>query len=382
VSDSRAGDACLTGDESGARVAVVLRRALELALVATLSFGALEVFLRLFHHQVLPQAISNEVASAYHSGWGGLYDFDPAIDSDFFKPHDVRSVYYNGYRWDHRGDQNGFRNPSDRTHVDVVLVGDSMVYGHGLAEADTIRHRLEDELGRPVANLGLQGASTHQEYQIVKHYAVALEPRYVFVCFLYNDISDLTGYLTDDEMRRFVQAPPEQRDVDYFPRYTPSRREQLIGVLRGSYAVRAAWVLFELVKQRLADAGIARGAPLPSEYRDDPRMALATVFHEMAMRRMQLIVQDHGATFVYVFFFTGQANSGEDFYEEVLQRFCARYGIEFLSLRGPLTAAVARGEQPYLAGDGHFSPAGARIVADELAHWIRAREARAAPAAP
>ena len=357
----------------------MLRRILLLpVLVAALCLVATEVFLRTFHHEVLPQAISNEVANGYHTGWDGLYYFEPRMDCAFFKPRYSRRMYYNGYRWQHRGDANGFRNPTDRSQVDVALVGDSMIYGHGLEEEDTISHQLEDILHRPVANLGIQGACAHQEYQIVKRYAVALQPRYVFMFFLYNDISDLTGYLTDEEMRRFVQAPPDARDVEYFDLHQVTRGERIAEILRGSYALRAMSILGELVQQKLGELGIARSAPLPIEYRSDHRMALATIFHEVAVRRMQLIARDHGAEFVHVFIFTGQPDSGEDFYEDVLARFCARYGIEFLSLRKPFENAVARGEEPYLPRDGHFSPRGARIAAEVLADWIAAHEASAA----
>jgi len=48
--------------------------------------------------------------------------------------------------------------------------------------------------------------------------------------------------------------------------------------------------------------------------------------------------------------------------------------VPFLSVREPVAAAIERGEQVLLTGDGHYSAHGARIVAETLAAWIRAHE--------
>jgi lysophospholipase L1-like esterase len=343
-------------------------------VAAVSCFAALELFLRAFHHHVLPQVLSNEIASGYHTGWNGIYAYDPEANCDLPKPGYARRMYYNGYWWEHRSDSGGFRNPTDRSQVDVVLLGDSMVYGHGLEEPDTIRHQLEVILGLPVANLGMQGASSHQEYQIAKRYVAQLRPRYVFLFFLFNDIADLTGYLTDEEMLRFLRAPRDARSVDYFDRYEPAGSDALAAILRGSYAARALSVLAELVRRDLAQLGLAHGEMLPPAFVTNPRMALALLFHELAVTRMKLIASDHGARFVNVFVYTGQSKS-EAFYEEVLGRWCAENSIDVLDLRQPLSSAMAKGVEVYLERDGHFSAGGARVVAEALADWIRDAEA-------
>ena len=109
----------------------------------------------------------------------------------------------------------------------MVLLGDSMIYGHGVEETSTVRHHLEQALGRPVANLGMQAAGIHQEYQVLKRFGVPLAPRYVFLFFLVNDIFDLTVALTDQDMERFLALPVEDHTTPYFdrqPPYEPSLR--------------------------------------------------------------------------------------------------------------------------------------------------------------
>lgn len=352
---------------------VRLARALGATVLAVVvCVAALEGFLRAFHHEVLPQALSNEIASGYHDGWDGIYEFSSQMNCDLPKPHYARAMYYNGYRWSHRGDARGFRNAVDRPRADVLLLGDSMVYGHGLELPDTVASQLERNLGRPVANLGVQGASSHQEYQILKRWVGEMRPRYVFVFFLYNDVEDLTAYLTDEEMMRFVSAPADAGEVDYFD---PAARVDAGGigsVLRGSYAARAVSVLVRLIRRDLV--GSANAAQLPGSFVGDRRMALALVFHEVALRRMKRIAEDHGAQFVDVLVYTGQPGP-EAFYEEVLGRFCAEHDITVLSLHDAFVAAEARGEKLFLERDGHYAPAGAALAARVVADWITAHEA-------
>lgn len=354
---------------------VRLTRALGAAiLAAVVCFGVLEAFLRAFHHEVLPQALSNEIASGYHNGWDGIYEFSSQMNCDLSKPHYTRAMYYNGYRWNHRGDVRGFRNAVDRPRADVLLLGDSMVYGHGLELPDTIGERLERDLGRPVANLGLQGASSHQEYQILKRWVGELRPRYVFVFFLYNDVEDLTAYLTDEEMMRFVSAPADAGEVEYFDPAARVDAGGLASVLRGSYAARAISVLVRLIRRDLVGSADAHAAQLPGSFVGNRRMALALVFHEMALRRMKHIAEDHGAQFVEVLVYTGRPGP-EEFYEEVLGRFCAEHDIALISLRDAFVAAEARGEKLFLQRDGHYAPAGAALAARVVADWITAHEA-------
>src|SRR5215467_7764816 len=81
-----------------------------------------------------------------------IYDSNNGIFS-YFSRRNVRILSYVStklcmlhkhlYYWHHKTDAMGFRNPADRTQASIVLLGDSMVYGHGVEETSTIRHHLE-----------------------------------------------------------------------------------------------------------------------------------------------------------------------------------------------------------------------------------------------
>jgi hypothetical protein len=87
---------------------------------------------------------------------------------------------------------------------------------------------------------------------------------------------------------------------------------------------------------------------------------------------MQDLATRHRFAFVHVFIYTG-ALADEVALEQVLFTHCAANGIAFLSLRPALERAVRDGEEVFLPRDGHFSDAGARLVARILAGYIAER---------
>jgi hypothetical protein len=162
------------------------------------------------------------------------------------KPNYKRTMYFNGYSWHHATDARGFRNPTNRSSAHIVLLGDSMVYGHGVEETSTVRHYLEHILNKPVANLGIQGSSIHEEYQVLKTFGVNLDPQYVFLFFLVNDIRDLTVNLSDGEMENFLNTSIDDHISPYF------KIHQVVNEPPGlSYYMRDFYVIkvFEFFRQ-------------------------------------------------------------------------------------------------------------------------------------
>jgi hypothetical protein len=328
------------------------------AAVLLASLAVLEAYFRLLPH-TLPPALANHVAAAYHTGPSGIYRYAADIGIDLMRPSHERTMYFNGFRWRHRTDAWGFRNPVERATATVVLAGDSIVYGHGVDETSTVRHHLEARLGEAVANLGLQGSSIHQEYQVLKRHAPRLRPRYVFVFFLANDIDDL-GMLTEAERAAFLRTPVD----DHVTPYVVPKRPQAGGVglerhLADLSVVKALGFLRGYVRVRWP--GLAHGSPLE----DDSRVR----FHLHALRKIQDLARRHGFAFVHVFAYTGQL-ADEARYEALLAAFCRAHGIAFVSLRPAFEAALRDGRALYLPGDGHYADGGARLAAAVLADYV------------
>lgn len=348
------------------RVSLVLSLTVFLALLVFL-----EVFLRHFPDR-LPQALANHVATGYTSMRSGIYRYNAAMKSLLMRPNYEREMYFNGYRWHHRTDSMGFRNPTDRSPAHVVLLGDSMIYGHGVEETSTVRHHLEEAIGKPVGNLGMQGASIHQEYQVLKNFGIRLQPKYVFLFFLHNDITDLPEVLTDVEMRRFLALPISDHATPYLDMRPASDRPPRISYFDDLYVVKAYEVLRKgLGSLRIRSAGAFGGDWQSLEpFRENPRLALAMRFHLHALLKFQDLADRHRFRFMNVFIFT-EGFSEQSTYEGVLQTFCRGHGIDFLSLREEFEAAMRRGEQLFLKGDGHFSDGGSRLAAKLIAQHIR-----------
>jgi hypothetical protein len=353
-----------------------LRRiALQLALSATafvISLVAVEVSLRAFVDR-LPLGLANEITSGYSARPSGIYRYRGDMKMLVMRPNYEREIFFNGYHWHHRTDATGFRNPGDRASADVVLLGDSMVYGHGLEESATIRHRLEAIVGRPVANLGMPGAGIHQEYEILERFGLALRPRYVFLFFLFNDLTDLTITLQDDEMRRFLATAVADHETPWHD-VVPSqrRRPRLKDYWNDLYTVRA-WRFFRrIVGLGQARAGEPSGRDWESRspFRSNPRLALAMRFHLYALLKMQDLGERNHFEFVNVLIWTGRFPDEEPVYVEVLESFCREHGIAFYNLREAERVLDGDSSALFLPGDGHFSALGARWVAMLLASRI------------
>jgi hypothetical protein len=349
------------------------------------SLAVVELGLRSFP-LALPHALANHLTTRYHTGPSGIYRYAPALHMNVMRPRDDRVLYFNGYLWHHRTDSRGFRNPVERDHASIVLLGDSIVYGHGVEETATIRSHLETMLGAPVANLGRQGSSIHDEYQTLRAFGVGLRPQYVFAFFLANDIDDL-GLLTDEEVSAFLATTVADHATPYFairpPRIRPwyvewstaleARMDELYVVKAFDFLWRSLW----------SGRGTAEGAedvlatlpPLPEGAKTAPLMR----FHLHALRKMQDLAATYHFQLVVVFTYTGVI-SGELAYEAILQAFCGTERIAFLSLRPAFTSSPSRNvETLFLAGDGHLSDAGAQLAAEELARYVQQHPAPRSP---
>jgi lysophospholipase L1-like esterase len=350
----------------------LLRALMAWSLVFVTWIVVVEIFLRCFY-EIFPQAVRNHLATGYHSGFTGIYNYDPETGMNVMKPHFERKMYFNGYRWHHRTDWMGFRNPADRSHADVVLLGDSMLYGHGLEEAHTVRHELEEIIGRPVSNLGIQGGSVYQEYQILKRFALKLEPKFIFLFFLANDIHDLTVYLSDEKMRQFMS-----RGMEAVGNLEISRQSRvgmpILKLSQDLYVARAIYASWKLLSQHTtrSAAASAENWHSLSLFSENPRLALAMEFHLDALKKMYAIASGSNIAFVNAFIYTGLEHFAkeEPVYEKIIQDFCRSEGIPFLNLRKVLADQTEKGSALFLENDGHFSAQGARVIAEFLANYI------------
>jgi hypothetical protein len=344
--------------------------------------GAVELTLRRWP-LLLGHAFANGALTRYSTERGGIYYFDPALRINFMIPNFRTTMYYNGYVWQHETDALGFRNRPLHVPADVVLLGDSVVYGHGVDFEHTLGHYLEAQSRLRVVNLGQQGHCAFQEAYVLTEYLPVFRPRFVVHVFTPNDIDDLYVFLSDEAMKAFIAQPVER--ITYPPRTDPARlmaRHEL-RMRRRSLARRLEQDLYVMkmlrwlqFRYREGHASVARAEAAPRAARTfdvadvnaDPT-SLGWRYTEHALAYMKHLADGAGARLI-------MAPMARDRQLAILRDIAARHAIDLVDT-APLFAGPS-----FLPNDGHFTPHGARVMADLIAaHLARAAAPGPTPAA-
>lgn len=349
------------------RLRGIALNALAFLAATAVALGGVELLLRAWP-QLLGQAFANGVLSKYTDGEGGIYYADRVAGMRFMIPNATTQMYANGYVWTHHTDALGFRNRKLSIPADVVLLGDSYIYGHGVDVESTVAAFLEGIAGMSVANLARQGDCPLQQAQLLAEFIPVFRPRCVVYCFFENDIADLYTYLDDAALQAFIDRPLE--DISYPHRLDPSealrahqerlRQRSVVSRLKqSSYVYRASrWLRWRL---GLRQAQAAPRRPSLPDVADE--RSLAWRYTEKAILYMRAVAQRHGARFAIAPITPNTPRQGE-----ILRGIADRSGIDFIdtsALRGSDAAL-------WLPGDGHFSPTGARRFAELIAAHLTA----------
>jgi hypothetical protein len=137
--------------------------------------------------------------------------FEDSTGMFFMHPSQRIRAYFNGYAWDHETDARGFRNPSGRRVDGTLLLGDSLIYGHGVDEAESVAGHLEARYGVPVYNLSRQGDCLYQHYVLLRMHLEAFAPERVVLFVFQNDFDDLMQH----RGLALLSSAPEIERTDY-----------------------------------------------------------------------------------------------------------------------------------------------------------------------
>ena len=114
-------------------------------------------------------------------------------------------MYWQGHRWHHDTNVDGYRGPRV-PHPEAVFLGDSMIYGHGVENGETVPAQFAALTGRPVANLGQQGTSLLQALMIFERRGLPLRPRVVYAVSHSTDLEETVRCYVPEELERFVPS--------------------------------------------------------------------------------------------------------------------------------------------------------------------------------
>lgn len=281
-------------------------------------------------------------------------------------------------------DEYGFRNPSPwPEQAEVVIVGDSMAYGYGVAQQESWPTLLDEALPvSRVITLGLPGTVPQQYTRYFERFGERLRPKVLlYMIFPGNDIK---GTVEFDQWLA-AGSPGNFDHWRYFEGKVPVRGESL---LDRSALVMTMRSLRKALRNRSSPTSIeltggGRLRVSPQLYKQSIAMnrpgtpgfdAVVTATREARERAQAL-----GTQFVVVL-----APTKEYVYLPLMQEpfsglieplwhvLTHDEGIAVIDLTEPMRERAARGEQLFFEVDGHPNALGNRVIADYMTQYLRA----------
>lgn len=315
---------------------------------------------------------------------------DPRI-GNLPEPGSTGVIRTRDFRIEHRIDAHGFRNSARWPEVaDIVVIGDSLVFGYGVEADRAWPEILKNELhGRSVVNLGLIGAGPQQYRRVYETFGRSLRPRLVIIAmFASNDFWDaemFEQWLASGAGGNYM----EWRD---FGRGTPGRgmwrrpgglREIL---LRNSYVynlLRFTWKATRGQPEsghtfRLDDGTVMQLRPASliqrMQYASPPSAIFDIVVESIqAIRdaaaadgaRMLVVLQPSKEKVYLPLLGESAPDAGK-----ALRTALAERQIEFLDFAPAFRRRAAEGGQLFFPNDGHPNESGYGLIAREVAAYI------------
>lgn len=359
----------------------VLSKILLIFLGVFLGVFLIEVSLRV-HPALMGRQFENGILTKYRTGPGGIYYYGKTcegVNIRLMKPDFKTQMFYNGYTWTHETDHLGFRNPAEHIPADILLVGDSFIYGHGVNFDKTVGYALEDLSGIDVYNLARQADTIFQQKFLLSQYIDIISPKYVIYFYFNNDISDLYFMLGGNGMSNIeieeyfnstvqqpveVKAPCEWKiktSPPEFDDYEPSFYQRLTAK---PYLLRIPDFYAQRNKRNHAMK------KLKSIVNDEASSAWSYMKHSILS--MDAIVKEHGAELIIV---PITPLGGQ--HQEILRSFSEKNGLPFVHTYQTFNRQDHA--EYFLPGDGHFSEYGARHMAEMLVEYLKQPRSNEAP---
>lgn len=344
------------------------------ALAPTLVLLAgFEVALRAFPGLV-PIEIGTAIYSVYGDGPGDIYFRDRPTRANFMWPDFETRAYWNGYVWKHRTDSLGFRNPGDLQDRSLVLLGDSMIYGHGVEVVDTVAHFLRHEHGLPAYSAARQGDCLYQEYLVARYLLPLLRPRLLVLTVFLNDFEDLTSYRKPEEI-----ASLRELDLDVDALAARIAKPEVGSKWSKQLHRLKTWRLLEMAWKKLRSGAAAAPtpstpdapAPQPSILQaitDDARWTPVAGYYQTILGDLAQRARETDTQLVLLHLDVGdQVVAGslapQDRVRALLESIGREHDLLVLSTRSVFEAC----RDCFLPNDGHLNREGHRRLAEFLA---------------
>ncbi len=321
--------------------------------------------------------VANVAYTGYHWQKGGIYSLDPHR-GPVLRPSFSRRMFWSGHWWQHQTNADAYRGPR-LSQADAIFAGDSMIYGHGVEEPDTVSARFTARTGWAAANLGQQGICLLQTLLTLRVHGPRLRPRVVYVCAHFNDLEEVARYYEEAELRRFVASPDA---IATAPLARDEYRPQPFWNLRALFArdlalpLRVAGIPGALARSHSTSQSASnRGprdpfVPTPEEIgtalpalsgEASPEERLPWLAESRAVAEIKALCDTLGARLIL--FDLGYPES----HTRAIEALAGDLGVAYSPAGRVVLERSRAGEDVYLADDGHWNGAGASVVAEELA---------------
>jgi hypothetical protein len=287
------------------------------------------------------------------------------------------------FRFTLETDEHGFRNRSpwpDR--AEVVVVGDSMAYGYGVAAEQAWPSLLDDALpASRVITLGAPGAVPQQYTRYFERFGVPLRPKVlIYTLFPGNDIREAPVF----DQWEAAGSPGNYDTWRYFQGKVPVPGKSL---LDRSYVIMSMSGLrknllygFTSTTVEIADGGRVQLAPnqyqktMTMNRRGDPGFDAVVRATREARARARAIGCEFIVLLVPVKERVYQPLLGRPFpgLTSPLEAVLAQdEGMTVINLTGPLETLAGRGQTLYFEVDGHPNVLGNEAIADVVVQYLR-----------
>ena len=142
---------------------------------------------------LLNEKLQHAAFSRFDTLPGGIFQFEGITRSRFMRADHRTRAYSHGYFWTHETDRHGYRNPAGIDDHRVLLLGDSIVYGHGVESDETTAHFLRTDHGVAAYDMSAQGQCIYDHYLALRLLLEEFRPETVLLFVYVNDINDLAS---------------------------------------------------------------------------------------------------------------------------------------------------------------------------------------------
>ncbi len=316
----------------------------------------------------LPIELKNLILDKYSFDPAGIYYLDTDYTMHIMKPNFIQpKMFYNNYWWYHKTNNIGIRENRNIEQADIVVLGDSMIYGHGVNIENNMCSYLEKISGWKVANLGVQGDYPPFEYIRFKKLGLFLQPK--LVLFFINGLQDESDFSAYSPTEAYIdkvisEAPPDYSRGVYKSDYLKNYNKKISPhqVLRYSISYRIINLLYERFKHKpLSSPSVGNPPEMPKVPIDKIMAAIIKDASRLCeINRAKLIIVCH------------PYNKGERFLNEICKRICNENKILFLDLsdEGTLTNTQAF----RLKKDSHYSVEGNEYIAGYIFDLLKSKD--------